>query len=85
MALVAAPDPAPIARRPQAAPAGSGVRQVGGAGVTVRSGPSKSQPRLFALEAGQKVTIAGTQRGWLQIIDAKGRRGWAYSSYLGRP
>jgi hypothetical protein len=84
-ALLVAPDPAPTARRPQSAPTRSGVRLVGGAGVTVRSGPSKSQPRLFALQAGQKVTIAGNQKGWLQIVDAKGRRGWAYSSYLGKP
>ncbi|HEV7717920.1 MAG TPA: SH3 domain-containing protein [Arsenicitalea sp.] len=83
-ALVA-PPPAPTAQRPQSAPAGTDVRLVGGAGVTVRSGPSKSNPRLFALAAGQKVTIAGNQKGWLQIVDAKGRRGWAYSSFFATP
>lgn len=84
--LAAAPDPAPAPQRSvQTAPTKSGVRQVGGQGVTVRSGPSRSNARMFALAAGEKVTVTGTQKGWLQIIDARGRPGWAYSSYLAKP
>lgn len=60
----------------------SDKRIVGGAGVNVRSGPSKSSSKLFALTAGQEVDITGNNRGWLQVIDAMGRKGWVYKSYL---
>lgn len=56
--------------------------KVGGSGVSVRAGPSKSKSVLFNLAAGQKVTVGARQRGWLQVTDAQGRSGWAYSELL---
>jgi uncharacterized protein YgiM (DUF1202 family) len=58
--------------------------KVGGSGVSVRSGPSKAHGVLFNLAAGQKVTVSGKQRGWLQITDAAGRHGWAYSDLFSK-
>lgn len=75
--------PVPAPRRPNAAKADT--RIVGGSGVTVRSGPSTSNKRLFALASGEKVTVVGRTRGWLQVIDGRGRSGWAYSRYLRNP
>lgn len=68
-----------------AAPAatGGGMSVTSGSGVTVRSSPGRGGSQLFALAHGQKVTVTGKQRGWLQIVDAQGRRGWAYSSFFG--
>jgi uncharacterized protein YraI len=68
--------------KPEAAAPSSGMMLIGGQGVTVRSGPSKSNGALFALAAGQKVTVKSNQKGWLQIVDAQGRTGWAYSALL---
>jgi hypothetical protein len=79
--LVAARDMSPPAK-PEAAAPSSGMMLIGGQGVTVRSGPSKSNGALFALAAGQKVTVKSNQKGWLQIVDAQGRTGWAYSALL---
>ena len=60
------------------------TRTVGGAGVNVRSGPSKSSGKLFALASGAEVTVKENKRGWLHVVDAKGRAGWVYSSFLNR-
>ena len=73
---------APVPATKPASFATSETRVVGSAGVTVRSGPSKSNARLFALSSGQKVTVTGKKRGWLRVVDERGRSGWAYSSYL---
>lgn len=82
-ATAAEPAPVPAPKRPTAAAADT--RTVGGKGVTVRSGPSTSNGRLFALASGQKVTVMGKKRGWLRIVDERGRSGWAYSSYFRGP
>jgi uncharacterized protein YgiM (DUF1202 family) len=58
---------------------------VGGTGVTVRSAPTKAGSKLFALAAGQQVTVTSTQRNWYGITDATGRTGWVYSTYLVKP
>jgi hypothetical protein len=76
-------DPAPPAQPAQPAPK-SGAMVVTGKGVTVRSGPAKSNAALFALAGGQKVTVTDNQKGWLQIVDGQGRTGWAYSSFLAK-
>lgn len=78
-----APEPAakPAAERTAKASA-PGVRTVGGAGVNVRSGPGKSTEKLFALAGGTEVTVKEDRGGWLHIVDAKGRSGWAYKTYL---
>jgi hypothetical protein len=84
-ATIAPADPVPM-DPPVARPAtDDSIRIVGGGGVTVRSGPSRSRAKMFALGPGEKVTVTGTQRGWVAIVDAQGRRGWAYSSYLAKP
>jgi hypothetical protein len=62
--------------------AAAGAMTVAGAGVTVRSGPSKSRSSLFALGAGEKVAVLKSEKGWLQVRDSQGRVGWAYSRFL---
>jgi hypothetical protein len=62
--------------------AAAGAMTVAGAGVTVRSGPSKSRSSLFALGAGEKIAVLKSEKGWLQVRDSQGRVGWAYSRFL---
>jgi SH3-like domain-containing protein len=82
-AVAPEPEPAPARAEPAPQRAASGdTRTVKGQGVNVRSGPSSSNGKLFALTGGTEVTVVDTQRGWLKITDPKGRTGWAYSSYL---
>lgn len=65
------------------APAASGdIRTVKGQGVNVRSGPSSSSGKLFALRGGTKVTVTDEDRGWLKVTDPDGRTGWAYQQFL---
>lgn len=87
--LAYAPADVPKASKPVTEPAakataGADLRTVGGAGVNVRSGPGKSTAKLFALAGGTEVTVKEDRGGWLHIVDAKGRSGWAYKSYLTR-
>jgi uncharacterized protein YgiM (DUF1202 family) len=58
------------------------VRTVRGAGVNVRSSPSSSSEKLFALPGGEQVSVTDTQRGWLQVTDDRGRSGWLYEDYV---
>lgn len=58
------------------------IRTVKGQGVNVRSGPSTSKAKLFALKGGEQVTVTGNEKGWLRITDSRGRSGWVYTSYL---
>lgn len=55
-----------------------------GSGVSVRSGAGSSYEKLFALAGGAEVDITEEARGWLHIVDSKGRSGWAYSSFFKR-
>lgn len=72
---------APVAEA--AAPAkATNLKKVAGSGVTVRSGPGKSNKSLFNLSGGAPVTVLADSRGWLKIKDADGRTGWAYKSYI---
>lgn len=86
--LAAAPAPEPPAAAPApeapsaAAPADTDIRTVAGSGVSVREAPSNSGARLFALAAGEEVIVTGSDKGWLQIVDGRGRTGWAYSDFL---
>lgn len=86
-AQVATADPVLPASPPKRAAVpettGGGMSVISGSGVTVRSSPGRGGAQLFALAYGQKVTVTGKQRGWLQIVDGQGRRGWAYSSFFG--
>lgn len=58
------------------------LRKVAGSGVTVRSGPGKSNKSLFNLSGGAQVSVLDESKGWLKIKDAEGRTGWAYKSYI---
>jgi len=72
--------PAPEAA---AAPAkATDLKKVAGSGVTVRSGPGKSNKSLFNLSGGTEVSVLDESKGWLKIKDAQGRTGWAYKSYI---
>lgn len=55
-----------------------------GSGVSVRAGAGSSFEKLFALAGGEAVDITEEKRGWLHIVDSKGRSGWAYSSFFKR-
>lgn len=76
-------DPAPVplvrAGKRGAARGGFAVRSTG---VTVRSGPARGRGTLFNLGAGEKVSVISRQHGWAEIIDARGRRGWVYGTFL---
>lgn len=79
----AAPEPAPKPEPKPVRQASTGnTRTIAGAGVNVRSGPGKSNGKLFALAGGEKVKVGEDQRGWLKITDDQGRTGWVYKSYL---
>jgi SH3-like domain-containing protein len=58
------------------------LRKVAGSGVTVRSGPGKSNKALFNLSGGAQVSVLDESKGWLKIKDAEGRTGWAYKTYV---
>jgi uncharacterized protein YgiM (DUF1202 family) len=58
------------------------TRIVGGKGANVRSGPSMKNGTLFALRGGSEVTVLGETRGWLQVTDTEGRKGWIYGDYV---
>ena len=74
---------APAAEAAAPAPATAGnVKKVAGSGVTVRSGPGKSNKALFNLSGGTAVTVLDDEKGWLKVKAADGRTGWAYKSYI---
>lgn len=86
-----APKPTPVKQAALEAPAkpapaakggSTSSYVVGGAGVNVRSGPSKSKGVLFALAGGKTVSVSEDQKGWLHITDEKGREGWVYKTFL---
>ena len=70
------------AAEPEAPNKTTNVRKVAGSGVTVRSGPGKSNKQLFNLSGGTQVTVLDDSKGWLKIKDTQGRTGWAYKSYI---
>ena len=63
----------------------SGRASITGKGANVRAAPStKAGKVLFALRAGEIVTIVGNRRGWVQVKDDQGRTGWIYGDALKR-
>lgn len=63
----------------------SGQASITGKGANVRSLPStKTGKILFALRAGEIVTIVENKRSWTQIKDDQGRTGWIYGGALKR-
>ncbi len=58
------------------------LRTVAGSGVTVRSGPGKSNKALFNLPGGAEVSVLDESKGWLKVKDTDGRTGWAYKTYI---
>jgi len=78
----AQPQAEPVKVASTDAGAGTDVRTVGGSGVTVRSGPGRSNGRVFALSSGEKVIVHENRSGWLRITDDQGREGWLYQSLV---
>lgn len=78
----AEPEPKPEPEPKREASASGDSRTVAGAGVNVRSGPGKSNAKVFGLAGGEKVTVSENQRGWLKVTDDQGRTGWVYKDYL---
>jgi len=77
-------EPVPAAAGPTASDK-TGLWVVGGSGANVRANPSKGSGNvLFALRAGEKVTVVERKRGWMKITDDQGRSGWIYSDYLSK-
>jgi len=77
----------PVVKNPPAVEAAaptksSASKKVASSGVTVRSGPGKSNKSLFNLSGGSAVTVLDESKGWLKIKDPQGRTGWAYKSYI---
>ena len=72
----------PPATEPEAPAKATNLRKVAGSGVTVRSGPGKSNKALFNLAGGSEVTVLDDSKGWLKIKDADGRTGWSYKTYI---
>jgi len=77
----------PVVKNPPAAEApapakATSLKKVASSGVTVRSGPGKSNKSLFNLSGGAEVSVLDESKGWLKIKDAQGRTGWAYKSYI---
>ena len=56
--------------------------RVGDSSINVRSGPSQSNKRLFALASGAEVDVDGKADGWVSITDERGREGWVDASLL---
>jgi uncharacterized protein YgiM (DUF1202 family) len=67
---------------PKAEPASGDTRIVGGKGANVRSGPGMKNGTVFALRGGAEVTVVDEQRGWLQVTDEQGRKGWIYGDFV---
>lgn len=72
----------PPAAEPAAPVKATKVKKVANSGVTVRSGPGKSNKALFNLSGGAQVSVLDESQGWLKIKDKQGRSGWAYKSYI---
>jgi SH3-like domain-containing protein len=64
-----------------AQPEDNAVR-VGDSSINVRSGPSPSNKRLFALAAGAEVEVTGKSGDWVAITDERDRDGWVDASLL---
>lgn len=79
---LAPPPPAAAAPPPADAVEAERPSAVADAAVNVRAGPSKQSPRLFTLADGEAVQVAGSRRGWVEVIRHDGRSGWVYSGYL---
>lgn len=77
--------PADVSTPAKSSPAlKSGQASVTGKGANVRAAPSKAGKVLFALRAGEVVSIVGSKRGWMQVKDDQGRTGWMYGDALKR-
>lgn len=73
------PEPAVVA-----APAPVYTHVVTASSLRVRSGPKKTEPQLFSLKDGSRVTVSQSEgvRGWVQITDESGRQGWVFGGML---
>jgi len=87
-APVAVASAEPVAEEPSSlayAAASGDTAVVLGSGANVRSKPQKGgSDVLFALRGGAEVTIVETSKGWMRVVDDRGRSGWVYGQYLKR-
>lgn len=72
---------APVAPTRTTEAAGLTPARVGQSGVNVRSGPSGTAAKLFALPPGAAIKIGETTNGWVHVY-ASGTDGWIYSTFL---
>ncbi len=81
-------EPAVIAE-PEVVPDVPAVREgfvrVGRSAVNVRSGPGRSQKRVYTLAAGAEVEAKALLKGWVQIVNDDGREGWVHEDGLDHP
>ncbi len=56
--------------------------RVGDSSINVRSGPSQSSKKLFALAAGAEIDVTGKSGDWVAITDGNDRDGWVDVSLL---
>jgi hypothetical protein len=67
------------------APVGDGAAVVGRQGANVRSAPqTRGSTVLFALAAGEEVTVMQSSKGWSKIVDKSGRSGWVWNDLIRR-
>ena len=67
------------------APVRGGSAVVGRQGANVRTLPKTGGSQvLFALAAGEEVTVMETTKGWLKVVDSRGRSGWVWSELVRR-
>lgn len=67
------------------APVGGGEAVVGRQGANVRSAPqTRGSTVLFALEAGEEITVMQSADGWSKVVDKNGRSGWVWNDLIRR-
>jgi len=67
------------------APVGDGAAVVGRQGANVRSAPqTRGSTVLFALAAGEEITVMETSKGWSKVVDERGRSGWVWNDLIRR-
>jgi uncharacterized protein YgiM (DUF1202 family) len=64
---------------------GDGAALIGRKGANVRSAPkTRGSTVLFALAAGEEVTVMQTSKGWSKVVDKSGRSGWVWNELIRR-
>ena len=67
------------------APVRDGAAVIGRKGANVRSAPkTRGSSVLFALAAGEEVTVMQQSKGWSKVVDKSGRSGWVWNELIRR-